>query len=760
MSLSLRSILRVISSSLLIVCAVVVSQSSADAQDAVCQTPDGWQTPTAVPGGPYVGSTGQQIAFYDGGSWSLDGPIVYYHWYFGDGTWATGPNPTHQYAAEGAYTVTLTVCDDLWNCASSQSYATAGAVNVPARIHFDELPHITNFTDQFQPYLNQYGVRFYSGNAFYPVHTHQNCGFCSTTSLPNFISTKPDDGGVTIVEFAQPVNNLTFYMIGVDAFFNQFAVIDVYRGGSLYASYPVFGNGTRTVGFTLGSLDNISKVVIRAITDPFGIGFDDFTFNVPSDIKITSGRVSGYLNGTTQTALLGADIALNAAPLPGGFAGGTYAWSFTGPVQTLTGTNSSSVTFRSTAISSDSGGGPITATVAYTKNGLTATASVTVNSVLPTLTSFTATEVADQVNRNANCSGLSNGATYSLGCYLIGGTETGIVWSTTAQIPASQYLTDPQQSGVKFVQAVSSFRKRITNGNFQCFTRRNSEADVASGWQLDTVDPYNHSNHPVRRFSEGNTLTMSDFDAPASRLDGSMVEHDALLVDDRFEVYVVYFVGSNPASPVFQRALRMSNSSSPISRIAWSWGGQVVFDSVFAPVNYNIQLSITYVGSLAATGGNSVMPIQTNANTLAFVPCPGTFVTSNPIDGARFFAQQQYIDILHRQPDQGGWDAWKSVINRCAFDMACIQTNRIVTARGFLESPENFANNPQLTNPGSPEYNAEYVRLCYVSFLQRQPVGGEDQGWINYINSHPWDYNTLVGGFINSQEYRSRFGPP
>lgn len=539
-------------------------------------------------------------------------------------------------------------------------------------------------------------------------------------------------------------------------FFDPFAVIDVYRSGSFYASYPVFGNGTRTVGFTLGSLDNINKIVIRSITDPLGIGFDDFTFNVPSDIKITSGRVSGYLNGTTQNALVGADIALQATPVPSGFSGGTYSWTCTPSLlcSIVSGSNSSSVTFRTTEV------GAVTASVSYTKNNLTTSGSVTINSILPTLTSFTGTEVRDQVNRNANCSGLSNGATYSLGCYQIGGTEDGILWSTTAQIPASQYLSDPQQSGIKFVQAVSVFRKRLNNGNFQCFTRRNSETDAASGWQLDTTDPYNHFNHPVRRFSDGNTLTMSDFDAPATRLDGSMIEYDAVMVDDRFEIYVVFFVGNDPANPVFQRALRVLNSPSPISRIAWSWGGQVVFDSLFAPVNYNIQLSITYAGGLSAAGVNSMMPTQTNVNTLTFVPCPGTFVTTNPIDGPRFFVQQQYFDILHRQPEQAGWDAWKSVINRCAFDTSCIHSNRIVTARGFLESPENFANNPQLNNPGSPEYNQEYVRLCYVSFLQRQPVGGEEQGWINYINSHPWDYNTLVGGFINSQEYRLRFGPP
>ena len=362
------------------------------------QTPhpqaDGSQSPASIPGGPYVALTGQGIAFNGTGSWSFDGPIIYYYWDFGDGTWATGPNPNHQYTVEGAYTVTLTVCDDLWNCASSESYATVGAVNVPARIHFDELPNDIVVADQ---YLSAYGVRFTSGTPFYQVRTFNDCGFCATTSPPNFIETGPNNQGVTIVEFTHPVSNLTFYMIGVGAFFNQFAVIDVYRNGSLYASYPVFGNGTRTVGFTFGSFDNINKIVIRSITDPNGIGFDDFTFNVPSDIKITSGRVNGYLNGTTQNALLGGDIALQATPLPGGFAGGTYVWTCA-PSQLcsiVAGGNSSSVNLRTLDT------GTVTATVTYTKNNFTASGSVTIRSILPTLTSLTAQQQPETIWRHS-----------------------------------------------------------------------------------------------------------------------------------------------------------------------------------------------------------------------------------------------------------------------------------------------------------------------------------------------------------------------
>ena len=51
------------------------------------------------------------VQFNGAGTTSND-PIVYYHWDFGDGTWANGVNPTHTYALPGSYKVCLTVYVD------------------------------------------------------------------------------------------------------------------------------------------------------------------------------------------------------------------------------------------------------------------------------------------------------------------------------------------------------------------------------------------------------------------------------------------------------------------------------------------------------------------------------------------------------------------------------------------------------------------------------------------------------------------------
>jgi PKD repeat protein len=51
---------------------------------------------------------------FDGsGSSDSDGSIVSYDWDFGDGATASGVTASHTYAADGTYTVTLTVTDDL-----------------------------------------------------------------------------------------------------------------------------------------------------------------------------------------------------------------------------------------------------------------------------------------------------------------------------------------------------------------------------------------------------------------------------------------------------------------------------------------------------------------------------------------------------------------------------------------------------------------------------------------------------------------------
>ena len=58
------------------------------------------------------------------------------------------------------------------------------------------------------------------------------------------------------------------------------------------------------------------------------------------------------------------------------------------------------------------------------------------------------------------------------------------------------------------------------------------------------------------------------------------------------------------------------------------------------------------------------------------------------------------------------------------------------------------------------EYNRAFVAMQYYGYLRRMP---EDVGynmWLNYLNAHPGDYREMVRGFLDSVEYRQRFGTP
>jgi PKD repeat protein len=61
---------------------------------------------------PTSGAAPLTVVFNASASNDPDGTIASYEWNFGDGATATGGNATHQYTAEGAYVVTLTVEDN------------------------------------------------------------------------------------------------------------------------------------------------------------------------------------------------------------------------------------------------------------------------------------------------------------------------------------------------------------------------------------------------------------------------------------------------------------------------------------------------------------------------------------------------------------------------------------------------------------------------------------------------------------------------
>lgn len=58
----------------------------------------------------------------------------------------------------------------------------------------------------------------------------------------------------------------------------------------------------------------------------------------------------------------------------------------------------------------------------------------------------------------------------------------------------------------------------------------------------------------------------------------------------------------------------------------------------------------------------------------------------------------------------------------------------------------------------SREFNPGFVAMQYFGYLKRDAEPAGFNAWLNYLNTHPGDFRTMVNGFANSNEYRSRFG--
>lgn len=92
------------------------------------QLESGNHFPAVNIGGPYSGVEGSAIAFNATGTTDADaGDVLTYTWTFGDGTSATGASPSHVFANNGTYTVTLKVSDQ--KGAQSTATTSVGVTN-------------------------------------------------------------------------------------------------------------------------------------------------------------------------------------------------------------------------------------------------------------------------------------------------------------------------------------------------------------------------------------------------------------------------------------------------------------------------------------------------------------------------------------------------------------------------------------------------------------------------------------------------------
>jgi hypothetical protein len=653
--------------------------------------------------------------------------------------------------------------------AEGNSQSATGAAN-PVTINFDSLQ-----TNAVLP-ANYYQIASFSSYSGATVSTAYDCYYGWGGSCPNGIIATSGSGyyywptADLYVNFAMPVNGLMFKVIGSQAG-GASGQIDVYVHNSYYTTtsfhsgYGYAGQTLPALVVNLSGISHITGLTIRNVHNydywfytgaNYLLYYDDFSFTPELFANIINPRVNGGLDQTTQNALLGGDVVLQAST---SHPGGTYAWTFTpANLVSIAGSpTSSSVTIRTNDT------GTINAKLTYTLNGVYVSPSFTLNSILPTVTSFSGQQIADTVTSLEICGG-HGWVWYRLAC--TPGTSPTLLQiegiEFNARIHSPSFISDPSQSGVKYVQAVSAFRKYQNMGT-RCATKRSAETNVASGWQLDNQDPYQNSTH---YFSEGNDLSLFAVDSPGQALTGDYdyLFADSAYVDDRFEMYLVYFT-TNP----------IPNPQRPMAKVPWNWGGLVVFDSE----GHHIRYSNSTPGTRPSQNTTFMVPMDgIRRSSDPEVVCPGYGpLSTNHIDATRVQVRYFYSEILRRPADADGWDDWTSYVAECVFDQACKVARQSNAGLGFFWSPE-FINKMASVNPetGQPydlvmthppgsagfnaaEYNRRFVFWCYDRFLGRPPDAPGWDAWTNYLNS-TGDYATVIHGFIYSSEYRDLIPHP
>jgi lysophospholipase L1-like esterase len=102
-------------------------------------------------------------------------------------------------------------------------------------------------------------------------------------------------------------------------------------------------------------------------------------------------------------------------------------------------------------------------------------------------------------------------------------------------------------------------------------------------------------------------------------------------------------------------------------------------------VNNEPDETLTLTLSNPTGGASLIAPTTTNiviTNDDAGVPQP------NPLEDARFFAQEHYFDFLNRFPDSSGLDFWTNEITSCGTNQSCLEVKRINVSAAFYLSIE------------------------------------------------------------------------
>ena len=218
--------------------------------------------------------------------------------------------------------------------------------------------------------------------------------------------------------------------------------------------------------------------------------------------------------------------------------------------------------------------------------------------------------------------------------------------------------------------------------------------------------------------------------------------------------YLTAESGNHPTTGVFVKKIGRQRAAAVFFRALVMYLGP---SATFANVRQAVEFATR---DLHSTGN----PIWNAVRKAWFSAGVGSDVPFNTIDTSTGFVAQHYRDFLLREGDAGGIGWWAGNIDQCGSDASCEDGMRVNVSRAFWDSmdfqarPDVQASGLLTGNPAQPYNHHQFIRWCYLNYLQREPDAGGWGFWEAQLNSHG-DYNALIRAFLCSAEYRARFGP-
>jgi TolB protein len=162
-----------------------------------------------------------------------------------------------------------------------------------------------------------------------------------------------------------------------------------------------------------------------------------------------------------------------------------------------------------------------------------------------------------------------------------------------------------------------------------------------------------------------------------------------------------------------------------------------VTDDVFVEVDQTLTATLSNP-SAAVLGG-------LNTATLTIVDNDTVQLSLNPVDTARFYVTQHYVDFLNRAPDQSGLDFWVDQIISCGSNVPCLQLRRINVSAAFFLSIEFQETGYLVYRTYKVAYDDQPVPLSLKEFLNdTQRIGSGvivgQQGWEQVLEDNKRAY--------------------